>query len=182
MLEKKKVLIISMLVFIVLSIASVGAVIAYIAAFTGPVESTFTIGDITLKLEETTGSKYQLIPGETIKKDPKVTVGKGSEDCYLFVKLTKTGSPDLYLNYSIADGWLPLYGHDGIYYRTLTDIESDVTLSIITDDKLVVKDTLSKEVMQGILENPKLTFTAYAVQSYSIDSPEAAYHIILGEE
>ena len=179
----KKKLIFTLVAFAFVLAISVGGTLAYITSIAGPVQTTFTIGDITLKLEETTGSKYQLIPGSTIQKDPTVTVGKGSEDCYLFIEVTKTGNPDLYLSYSIADGWLPLYGHEGIYYRVLSDIKSDVVIPILTDNVMTVKDSLTKEAMNQITQNPKLTFRSFAVQSHSIDAPGAAYHIAIeGEE
>ena len=177
-----KKLIVTVLAIACVLTLGVGATLAFISAVAGPVENIFTIGDIELTLEETTGEKYQLIPGATLKKDPRVVLGSGSEDCWLFVKITKKGNPDLYLSYTVLDEWMPLFGYDGVYYRSVSDIAEDTVFGILKDDAVTVKDSITKEEMKGITENPTLTFTAYAVQSYGIDSAAAAYNAILAEE
>ena len=65
----------------------VGTTYAVLISKSRQLDNTFVYGDITLTLTESTGSTYTLIPGSVIIKDPRVTVGKGSEDCWLFVKL-----------------------------------------------------------------------------------------------
>ena len=65
----------------------VAGTLAWLTDKTESVTNTFTTSNINITLTETTGSNYQMIPGFTITKDPKVTVSAGSEDCYLFVKL-----------------------------------------------------------------------------------------------
>ena len=178
---KKKLILTALAIACVLTLG-IGATVAFIATVAGPVENTFTIGDIELTLEETTGEKYQLIPGASISKNPKVTVGSGSEDCWLFVKITKEGNPDSYLEYSVAEGWMPLLGHKDVYYRTVSEIAEDKVFGILANDIITVKESLTKEQMKGIEEKPTLTFTAYAVQSHGIDSAAAAYNAILAEE
>ena len=64
----------------------------------------------------------------------------------------------------------------------MSDIAEDTVFGILKDDAVTVKDSITKEEMKGITENPTLTFTAYAVQSYGIDSAAAAYNAILAEE
>ncbi|MGN1231703.1 MAG: hypothetical protein ACI4TP_07365, partial [Anaerotignum sp.] len=44
---------------------------------------SYTYGDINIELEETTGTTYEIVPGNDLTKDPKVTVKAGSEDCWL---------------------------------------------------------------------------------------------------
>ena len=61
----------------------VGVTVAYLVASSKPVINVFTIGDIQLSLTETTGTDYQLVPGTTVKKDPKLTVKAGSDACFL---------------------------------------------------------------------------------------------------
>ena len=53
---------------------------------------------------------------------------------------------------------------------------------MLNGDAMTVKDTLTKDQMKTITEKPRLSFTAYAVQSYGIDSAAAAYGAILAEE
>lgn len=160
----------------------VGATLAVLSAISGPVTAIFVIGDIDLVLEETTGTDYKLLPGTKVTKDPRVTVKGGSTDCWLFVKLTKTGDAVGYLDYAVADGWTSLDGYDGVYYRSVSDVTEDTSFSVIKDDTVAVKDTITKETLQAITNRPKLTVSAYAVQSYGVDTALSAWNIILTEE
>ena len=178
--KKKLIALFSALVCVVA--LGVGTTVAYITSFAGSVRNTFTVGDIELTLGETTGATYQLIPGTSVKKDPRVTVGGGSEDCWLFIKLTKTQNPDHYLTYSISDGWIPLHGYADVYYRSVTNVDGDLSFRILADDLITVKSTLTEEELAQITENPKLTFNAYAVQSHSIGDAATAYNTVLKEE
>ena len=83
-----------------------GGTLAWLNAKTDEVKNTFSTSDIGVTLEETTNT-YKMIPGWTIAKDPKATVSSGSEDCWLFVKITESTTPDLdaYISYAIATGW-----------------------------------------------------------------------------
>lgn len=87
----------------------IGGTLAWLTADGGSVTNTFTESDIDIKLEETkpVDKTAPMVPGWTIEKDPKVTVEDGSEDCWLFVKITESTTPDLdaYISYAIADGW-----------------------------------------------------------------------------
>ena len=74
-------------------------------------------GDVTLTETE---EEYKMVPGYTIHKDPKTTVVKGSEECYLFVKVEKSANFDSYMTYEMADGWTALEGVEGVYYREVT--------------------------------------------------------------
>ena len=81
---------------------TVGATVAYLTATTGPVTNTFTVGNVTITLDETkvdvygvavspatkdTENTYKLIPGHSYTKDPTVHVDSKSENAYLFVKV-----------------------------------------------------------------------------------------------
>ena len=156
---------------------AVGGTVAWLSsrAF---VKNTFIAGDITLELTETTGSEYKLIPGTTIAKDPKVTVYRGSESCWLFVKIQKQNDPDAYIDYAIADGWTPM--GDGVYYRQLPTATADVTYSVLQNDQISVKESLKKADLaelkkSGIL--PTISFTAYAIQQSASLTVEQAWEI-----
>ena len=64
----------------------VGGTLAWLTDQTAEVKNTFTVGDINIGLTETTAD-YKMIPGNTIAKDPTVTVKANSEACWLFVKV-----------------------------------------------------------------------------------------------
>ena len=179
-LKAKKIVLIIALALSVATFA-VATTTAYLISLAGPVDNVFTIGNIDLTLTETTGESYQLIPGKIIKKDPTVRVAGGSEDCWLFVKVTKTSRFDDYITSEIEDGWTHLGGFDGVYYRHVTKSAGGSEFGILKDNSMTVVDTLTEEKMTAITEMPKITFKAYAVQSHSVDTANDAWHEILKE-
>ena len=102
-MNKRNILIIVVSLTSILALAA-GVTLALLTSISGPVENTFTLGEISISLDETTGNTYDMIPGTTVAKDPKVTVKRGSEDCWLFIKLDKSTGIDSYLSYGIDEG------------------------------------------------------------------------------
>lgn len=155
---------------------ALGGTVAWLVAESGPVTNTFTYGDINITLTETTGSSYKIIPGVDITKNPKVTVKANSEACWLFVKVEKAGTfVEGKVTYSIADGWTPLTGHDGVYYREVGTVSADTSFDVLKGNVVNVSNTLTKEDIKTITTNPTLTFTAYAVQKDGIDDAATAW-------
>ena len=167
---KKKATIAVTALLLVLCFA-IGGTLAWLKAETKPVVNTFTYGDINIDLSETTGNEYKMIPGNDITKDPKVTVEKDSEACWLFVKVEKSDNYADYLaNYTIADGWTALDGVDGVYYREVNadTAKAGTSYQVLKGDTVTVLDSVKKSDMEaiknGTVDEPTLTFTAYAVQ------------------
>lgn len=160
---KKKTL--ALLVALVLVIGCIiGGTLAWLTAKTDPVVNTFSTSDIDITLTETK-EDYKMVPGWTIHKDPKATVVAGSEECYLFVKLEKSTNFDGYMTCEIADGWTALEGVDGVYYREVNTADMGTSYSVLKDDQVTVKGTVTKEMMAQAKNNePTLTITAYASQ------------------
>ena len=176
---------------LVVMVASIGGTVAWLTAQTDPVVNTFTYGDINIDLYEhkydastnTLGddeirddsNKYKIIPGVNLPKDPTVKVTKGSEKCWLFVKVEKTGTfVEGKVTYDIADGWTQLTGEgitDTVYYRQVgADAANDQTFGVLKQTTangktyaITVSDQLTKTDVknQGTVT---LKFTAYAVQ------------------
>ena len=172
-MKKKSLALVLALAMIVVCV--VGGTLAWLIATTGSVTNTFTYGDIDIKLEETDATvsadgsatkEFKMIPGYTIDKDPKVTVKAGSEKCYLFVKVVKSASFDTFMTYDMADGWTALAGVNGVYYRVVDTAGMGTAYSVLKDDQVTVRDTVTKADMNGLTEatQPTLTFTAYACQ------------------
>lgn len=188
----KKTLIAITAVVLVL-FCTVGATLAWLVATTDEVKNTFTYGDIDITLTETfnkdsnnDGSndtwEGKMVPGNELSKDPKVTVKGGSEDCWLFVKVTEANNPDAYLTYSIATGWTQLTDGSGsvisgVYYRGVSSSTADQSFSVLTDDKVTVKSDVTKANLTAITNNPTLTFQAYAVQKDNVATAYAAWQI-----
>lgn len=157
----------------------IGGTVAWLVADADPVVNTFTYGDINIDLEETdtnqdgdndpNTNEYPMVPGNSITKDPKVTVLANSENAWLFVKLEKSANFDDFMTYEIADGWTALDGADGVYYRTVDKAAEDTEFYVLKDNTVNVKGEVTKEMLNaldadGASNYPTLTVTAYAVQ------------------
>lgn len=175
---KKKTLISIIAVALVICV-SIGGVLAYLTSTTGEVVNTFTVGNINLDLTETTGNQYKMVPGQTITKDPKVTVKANSEESYVFIKVTKSTNAkfDDYMTYDIADGWTALDGNAGVYYREVAATTADTDFVVIKDDTVTVKGTVTKDMMDNLSTEtyPTLTFKAAAVQKAGFSTAAAAW-------
>lgn len=171
-----------------------GATFAWLTAKTDPVVNTFTYGDISIKLEENTGSDYKIIPGVAIEKDPLVTVLAKSEACWLFVKVEEENWPTLTyvdgettvrkVKYDIADGWTKGDGTNipaNVYYREVAANAAAQEFPVLKDNKITVSDTLTKIDIKDISTiKPKLSITAYAIQKDGMDSAVKAWAAIPG--
>ena len=188
---KKKI---TLLLSLALAVAiGIGGTLAWLTAKTDAVTNTFTVGNINITLTEEAGGntkEFKMVPGQTITKDPKVTVKAGSEACWLFVKIEKGNDLDKFIDYAVADGWTALTGVDGVtgvYYREVAASDKDQSFDVIgyesgnpatfTANKVLVKDSVTKDDMDGLTADnyPTLTFTAYAIQRASFDDPAAAW-------
>ena len=175
-MKKKSLALVLALAMIVVCV--VGGTLAWLIATTPEVKNTFTYGDINIKLAETTGTSYKMIPGYTIAKDPKVTVVAGSEKCYLFVKVEMenntygTGDTAVnYLSYAIADGWTRGDGTNipsNVYYREVAASTDNQEFGVLKDNQVTVSGDVTKTMLNALKADgaiqPTLTFTAYACQ------------------
>ena len=159
---------------------AVGGTAAWLAAKSEPIASTFTFGDINITLTETDHQEQptKIIPGVDIGKDPKVTVKAGSEACWLFVKVEEEGTfvADK-VTYSVADDWTQGDDTDipaNVYYREVGTVTADTDFYVLNGNKVTVSNSLTKEDIANITQ-PKLTFTAYAVQKDGMDTAAAAW-------
>ena len=170
-MRNRRIVLTALLVVLVAAL-SIGGTIAWLTATTSPVTNTFTTSDINIALAESENLDLKMIPGYTINKDPKVTVTAGSEPCYLFVKVEESTNFDNFMTYEIASGWTQLDGVSGVYYREVNSNTSEQVFDVIKDNKVTVKDTVTKAEMNDLTDatRPKLTFTAYATQLYKTNN------------
>ena len=176
----KKKLTVSLAVLALVACMAAGATLAWLTAKTSSVTNTFTYGDINIELKETTGESYKMVPGNTIAKDPKVTVKANSEECWLFVKVEKSNNFDKFMTYGIADGWTKLDGVDGVYYREVASPTDDTVFDVLKNNLVTVKEDVTKEDFAGLTSEtmPTLTFTAYACQKDNVDSAADAWNLV----
>ena len=165
-MKKKSLALVLALAMIVVCV--VGGTLAWLTAKTPDVKNTFTTSNVDITLTETT-TNYQMIPGYTIAKDPKVTVLAGSEKCFLFVKVVKSTNFDTFMTYEMADGWTQGDGTDipsNVYYRVVDTAAANQEFGVLKNNQVTVSGDVTKTMLNGLTETnqPTLTFTAYACQ------------------
>lgn len=164
----------------------VGGTLAWLTATAPAVTNTFTVGDIDISLTETTGTSYKFVPGDTIAKDPTVTVEADSEACYLFIHVTDANNTitdaanhNKIIDWAVASGWTAVDGHDGYWYRMVSASTSDQSFAVLTDgistDNKVGSVKVSTEVTKEMVDTintvatqPTITVTAAAIQQDNV--------------
>lgn len=179
--KKTRTILLTVVASVLLLTAAIGGTMAWLVDNTAPLTNTFTPTTIGVTLTETTGETYQMVPGATITKDPKVTIKAGSVPCYVFVRVEEMGgrsSREEFLTYEIADGWgtlefKPNDGQNDIYilYRAVNagDAANGVSYPILKNNQVQVLSSVTKADMDFLNQNtvrwPQLIFKAYAIQS-----------------
>ena len=75
-------------------------------------------------------------------------------------------------------------GVSGVYYREVDNSDQDVAFSVLANDQVTVKGSVTKEMLEKLnsANYPTLTFTGYAVQRDAnieeIDTAEEAWALI----
>lgn len=200
----KKKAIVAVVALVLVLCCAIGGTLAWLKTETTPVLNTFTYGDINIGLSESDDLDLKMIPGNSIKKDPVVTVKKGSEACWLFVEVKESENFDDFMTYAIAEGWT-LYNTTTSGSNIKTDNTADDTYVIYREvdantanagtsyqvlagkeeyqnGYVTVNDAVTKKMFATLTEatRPTLTFTAYAVQSDNVTTFADAWTIATG--
>lgn len=175
---KKKVL--SIVAVVLVLCCAIGGTLAWLTDKTDPVVNTFTVGDINIELAESENLDLKMVPGNTITKDPKVTVKANSEACWLFVKVEESANFGDFMTYKMANGWTQGDGTKipaNVFYREVAATTAAIDFSVLQGDSVSVKDTVTKADLNALTQNtfPTLTFTAYAVQFDNVADAATAW-------
>lgn len=171
----------TVLLALVLVIAmSVAGTMAYLTS-TASVTNTFTVGNVTITMDETdvdnstadkerdTANAYKLIPGVTYTKDPIIHVDSLSESCYLFVKVVN-GIKNYEAATTIADqmtanGWVVVDASKGTYVYAKDTGAKDVVAAgsnVPVFGTFTIADNANITASGSALD---VVVTAYAVQA-----------------
>lgn len=192
MSNKKFIAILSVFVMLALTMVvgcAVDGTVAWLVSESESSVSTFTLGDINIKLTEAESESQPLkiIPGVEIRRSLKVTVEPNSEACWLFVKVEETNwsrFPDANgtakVFYSVAggtSGWTPLSSYPGVYYREVSAEDAKTGVEYDVNGVVAVSKELTKAEVDSIASGtqPQLSFTAYAVQRDGIGDAATAW-------
>lgn len=191
---KNKKLLKAMLVvtaMVLVCVLSVLGTLAYLASTTDTVTNTFTVGKVTITLDEAdvdvygvaienadrvTENEYKLINGHNYVKDPVIHVGSGSEQCYLFVKVVNgieaiEAAGNTIESQMLAKGWLKLADVDNVWYKADAVDARNVAIDVPVFDSFTV-DTDAD--ISGYAD-AAITITAYAIQADGFTSATAAW-------
>ena len=191
MSNKKFIAILSVFVMLALTMVvgcAVDGTVAWLVSQSETSVSTFTLGDINIKLTgESESQPLKIIPGVGIRRSLKVTVDPNSEACWLFVKVEETNWPDLKetdgttrkVSYSVdvQNGWTALNTHPGVYYREVSAEAAQRGDAYDVNCNVTVSQMLTKAEVNSIAAEtqPQLSFTAYAVQRDGIGDAATAW-------
>lgn len=154
-----------------------GGTFAYLKGETDPITNSFRTNQVQVSLEETTGNEYNIIPGTTQRKDPKVTVNN-TVDAYVFVEVAD--ATEGLVDYAIADGWMPLNGVPNVYYRFVSAAQDVKEFSVLANDEVRYSKALENHDMtdgSGSLKGDiNLSFNAVAIQAEPFADAKEAYN------
>ncbi len=133
-----------------------------------------TLGDYSLGATEVSGNEYVLMPGVDIKKDPQIRItGKTEVPAYLYIEVVDT-TPGT-VTYSIESCWSVVADvtgpNGGIIYVYTSELTTNMTIDIIVDNVLTVKDSL----VHPVAESYSLDFYAYMAQKNGEATAEAVF-------
>lgn len=192
MRTKTKALVLA-LCAVLLVVSTVFVTMAYLTSKTDVVTNTFTVGKVTITLDEAKvtadgekvqgadrvkENKYHLIPGHFYVKDPTIHVANDSENCWLFVTVkngllnAEDASGNTIAKQMAARGWEKVTGAtvDG------TDVYAYATKQA-AGANVVVFDTFkiagTTDVSQ--YEDAEIVVTAYAIQADGFATAAAAW-------
>ena len=174
-INKKKVVATGLAVALTAAMVLGGGTYAYLQGTTKDVVNNFNTNKVLVELNETTGNDYNIIPGTTQEKDPKVTVDN-TVDSYVYVEITD--ATEGLVSYAIADGWTKLDGYDNIYYREVAANAETKTFSVLAGDSVTYDAALgNSDMMEGdaLKDGVALTFKARAIQSKPFENAVSAY-------
>lgn len=187
---KKKIVSVCLVVCL-LATAIIGTTLAY---FTddATVTNTFTVGKVTITMDETdvniygekdgdtrvTANEYKLIPGRSYTKDPTIRVGADSEDCYLFVTIDNGISG--VIEALDLTGWTYVAEGNYYYYGEGKGTVMSENGEAVVFNGFTVLTTVDADALQAVADET-IVVNAYAVQADGFGSATAAWNAAKGE-
>lgn len=191
-MKSKKKIVTLVLCAVLLVAGSVMGTMAWLTSQTEVVKNTFSVGNVTITLDETDvneygvkesdtpvqGNDYKLIPGHNYIKNPTVHVDASSEPCWVFVEVTNGIAAYEAATNTIADqmeanGWTPLEGN--VYAYAGATVPGGKDLPVFGTFTIAN----NAEIPESF--NGTVTIKAYAVQADNFATAAAAWAASFGE-
>lgn len=150
------------------------------------VTNTFTVGNVTITMDETDydvygdqvssttptqTNEYKLIPNHTYKKDTTIHVAAESENCYIFVKIENGLNDDATV--AIKADWTSVDGEDNVYYY------KDVATAG-GNYQAIESFTVFGNADVASYKDATILVTGYAVQADGFATAQAAWDATFG--
>ncbi len=188
---------------ILLVVTTVFATLAYLTDTENTVTNTFTVGNVSITLEESkvntdgslydngttkvTSNEYKLFPGGTYTKDPVLTVDEGSEDAWVFVSVENQISAIEDSTNAIADqiidnGWVIVDEDEDenvVIYAKSTAQKAGASLKVF--DEFSVADTVNNAEFTALGNNTKIIINGYAIQADGFEDYNEAWAALVNE-
>lgn len=184
---KSKRSILTVCLALALVVTAVLGTIAYMTAQDSKI-NTFTVGsfnkptdpdhpDQTLDnylIEPGWVENSKLVPGSSVTKDPKVGIGTGSEDAYIYVYVdnkTLTDANKKLVTFTLDGGWTAVADHvvagdaDNTYVSGLFKYKTKLTGGNWTSNVFTKVDVSANANITDFAKNPQMTVYAYIHQA-----------------
>lgn len=180
--------------------STVTGTMAWMMLKTDLVANTFTIGNISITLDEaradengqipdvndripaadqpTAQNVYPLRAGASYTKDPRVTVKQGSDNSWLFVQIEQSANYSTFMElYAVADGWTELDAaqYPGIYYRHVNaaDLQTaDAQFDVLAGNVIRLKTGFTQQDVDALTQ--QTDYPRLTVTAYAIQRDLAA--------
>ena len=171
----KKTLTIALSMVLVAAIAVTGT-LAFLTDESDVLVNKFTFGNTEVTIAEPTWTAalrgeeaMKVVPGETVDKDPTVTV-KGSEEVYVYAYVNNALADYVTIG-AIGANWTPVDGLAGLYrYNTTVTPAADGTELEPLFEEVTISDKITQETLE---ENNPFTNGTIIVQAYVHQAAEA---------
>lgn len=139
---------------------------------TDPDKPEQTLDSYLIEKKWVEGSK--LVPGGSVAKDPKVGIGAGSEDAYIYVYVdnkTLTDANKKLVTFTLDEGWTAVEGHavaggaPNTYVSGLFKYNTKLTGGNWTSNVFAKVDVSADANTTDFAENPQMTVYAYIHQA-----------------
>lgn len=179
-LNKKNIITGSVAVSLAAMLLIGGGTFAYLKDDVPAVKNNFKTNNVLVDLDETTGSDYNIIPGTSQDKNPRITVDN-TVDAWVYAIVEN--NTDNLVDFDIADGWQKLDGWDlgnmTVYYRAVGANDDVKEFPVLKGDKVSYDKSLENSDMIDADGNLKaglnLTFTSYAIQQEGFADAKEAF-------
>lgn len=125
-------------------------------------------------------NEYKLIPGHPYVKDPTIHIVKGSEECYVFVKVVDEIAAiqdDVTVADQMDDNWVVIDQANGIYAykQTVNAMEAEQDVVVFSNFKI------KSDADVAAYEGKTITITGYAVQVDGFGTAQDAWNATYGK-